>query len=188
MSVGENMKKRRKELGFNADYVAGKLNVSRSTIFRYENGDIEKLPVDIVNKLAEILQTTPDKLMDWNAEEKQLADKNSKPFAIESLYQITDIDKEVLSIYHSLPDEGKDKWIRNGYDLQTEYHRKAKSSDRKSVIDLVNSLLDAEDLAVRELANSSKWLYDQTDKLNPRHTGLLEDALLLIDSGKTKTA
>lgn len=63
MTIAERIKERRKELGYNADYVAEQLGVSRSTIFRYENGDIEKIPVDIVEKLANILKTTPDFLM-----------------------------------------------------------------------------------------------------------------------------
>ncbi|WP_143318660.1 helix-turn-helix domain-containing protein, partial [Carnobacterium maltaromaticum] len=52
MSVGEKMKQRRKELKISADEIAEKLNVSRSTIFRYEKGDIEKLPTNILNELA----------------------------------------------------------------------------------------------------------------------------------------
>jgi len=42
-----------------ADDVAYLLGVSRSTIFRYENGYIEKVPANILEKLAEILKTTP---------------------------------------------------------------------------------------------------------------------------------
>ena len=40
MNVGERIKIRRKELGYNADYLAKHLGVSRSTIFRYEKGEI----------------------------------------------------------------------------------------------------------------------------------------------------
>ena len=38
--TGEQMKKRRKQLNMSADELAEKLGVSRSTIFRYEKGDI----------------------------------------------------------------------------------------------------------------------------------------------------
>ena len=48
MTTGERMKHRRKELGLSAEYVADKLGVSPSTIYRYENGDIEKQPGDIL--------------------------------------------------------------------------------------------------------------------------------------------
>ena len=39
--TGEQIKKRRKQLGMSADELAEKLGVSRSTIFRYEKGDID---------------------------------------------------------------------------------------------------------------------------------------------------
>ncbi|MDH6363702.1 repressor LexA [Enterococcus sp. PF1-24] len=65
MSVGERMKQRRKELGISADIVAKKLSVSRSTIFRYEKGDIEKLPTKILDDIADVLKTTPAYLMGW---------------------------------------------------------------------------------------------------------------------------
>ena len=59
------MKKRRKEIGFSAEKVAERLGVSPATIYRYEKGDIEKVPVDSLAELAKILQTTPAYLMGW---------------------------------------------------------------------------------------------------------------------------
>jgi len=67
MSItGQKIKARRKELGVSADEVAAKLGVSRSTIFRYENGHIEKVPANVIERLAEILKTTPTHLMGWD--------------------------------------------------------------------------------------------------------------------------
>lgn len=72
MTTGERMKARRKELGYSAEYVAEKLGVSPSTIYRYEKGEIEKMPGDILAPIAEILRTTPARLMGWpDAEEKE---------------------------------------------------------------------------------------------------------------------
>lgn len=65
MNVGERMRDRRKELKLSADIVAEKLGVSRSTIFRYEKGEIEKIPIEVVSKIAEVLHTTPGWLMGW---------------------------------------------------------------------------------------------------------------------------
>ena len=71
MTTGERMKQRRKELGFSAEKVAERLGVSPATIYRYERGDIEKVPGDSLGELAKILQTTPAYLMGW--EEKPAA-------------------------------------------------------------------------------------------------------------------
>lgn len=65
MTTGQRMKARRKEIGLSAEYVAEKLGVSPATIYRYENGDIEKVPGDRLEPIAKILQTTPQTLMGW---------------------------------------------------------------------------------------------------------------------------
>lgn len=66
MSItGQRLKKRRKEINISADDVAVELGVSRSTIFRYENGYIEKVPANVIEELATLLKTTPAYLMGW---------------------------------------------------------------------------------------------------------------------------
>lgn len=71
MSVGRNIKARRKELGMNAETIAEKLGVSPSTIYRYEKGDIEKVDSAKLIQIAEILRTTPAELMGWEEEENK---------------------------------------------------------------------------------------------------------------------
>ena len=65
MTVGERMKARRKSLGISADKVAEALGVSRSTIFRYEKGDIEKVPSEQLEPIAYVLNTSVGYLMGW---------------------------------------------------------------------------------------------------------------------------
>lgn len=59
------MRTLRKELGISADDVAKALGVSRATVFRYEKGDIEKVPGSMLEPLAKVLHTTPAYLMGW---------------------------------------------------------------------------------------------------------------------------
>lgn len=66
MNVGDRMKQRRKELRLSAEDVADKIGVNRSTVFRYEKGEIEKLPIEILEPLSEVLRTTPQFLMGWD--------------------------------------------------------------------------------------------------------------------------
>jgi repressor LexA len=70
MTIGERIKQRRKELGISADDLGEKLGVARSTVFRYENGFIEKVPVDVIKTIANALQTTPEYLMGWEEVQK----------------------------------------------------------------------------------------------------------------------
>ena len=65
MTTGERIKKRRKELGITADNLGAEIGVDRSTIYRYEKGDIEKLPVSALEPLAGALRTSVAYLMGW---------------------------------------------------------------------------------------------------------------------------
>lgn len=63
MNVGERMKAIRKQQGISADVLAEAIGVSRSTIFRYEKGDIEKLPIEVVAHVASALHVSLAELM-----------------------------------------------------------------------------------------------------------------------------
>lgn len=66
MNVGERIKQRRKDLKMSADELATSVGVSRSTIFRYEKGDIEKVGPDVLKKIADKLIVSPADLMGWD--------------------------------------------------------------------------------------------------------------------------
>lgn len=68
MTTGQRMRERRKEIGLSAEKVAEILNLSPATIYRYENGDIEKVPGDFLGPIAKALNTTSAYLMGWEAE------------------------------------------------------------------------------------------------------------------------
>lgn len=62
MSIGERIKARRKQLGINADTLAERVGISRSTLFRWEKGDIDKKDGVILNRIASALHTTSEYL------------------------------------------------------------------------------------------------------------------------------
>ena len=66
MDVGKRIRERRKELNLSVDELAKKLNKNRTTVYRYEKGEIENLPMDILGPLAKALNTTPAYLMGWD--------------------------------------------------------------------------------------------------------------------------
>lgn len=71
MNIGQRIKQRRKELRMSADELGERLGKDRSTIYRYEKGDIENLPLDILEPIAAALQTTPQYLMGWENVKKK---------------------------------------------------------------------------------------------------------------------
>lgn len=77
MRIGERIKQRRLELGYTADMLAKMLNKNRATIYRYENGDIENMPIDVLEPLAKALNTTPAYLMGWKDSEQSVEQKST---------------------------------------------------------------------------------------------------------------
>lgn len=68
MSIGQRIKTMRKQRGLSIDDLAVKLDKNRTTVYRYETGDIENLPLGILDSLANALNTTPAYLMGWEDE------------------------------------------------------------------------------------------------------------------------
>jgi transcriptional regulator with XRE-family HTH domain len=55
-------------MGYSAEQIAEFLNVSPTTVYRYENGDISKLPAKFIGPLAHYLNVSPSYLMGWTDE------------------------------------------------------------------------------------------------------------------------
>jgi transcriptional regulator with XRE-family HTH domain len=74
MNIGNRIKARRTELKMSADHLAKLIGKDRSTVYRYESGSINKLSADMLEPLADALQTTPAYLIGLDrAEESEIA-------------------------------------------------------------------------------------------------------------------
>lgn len=103
MHIGQIIKQRRKELGISADKLGELLGKDRSTIYRYEKGDIENLPLDLLEPIAKALYTTPQYLMGWQDE---------KTNSLEPL-KLSEGEKMWMELYHRLSDETREKLIKS---------------------------------------------------------------------------
>ena len=65
MTIGKQIRKRRKELKMSVDELARKVGKDRSTIYRYENGDIGNMPLELVFPMVEALKMTPQELLSF---------------------------------------------------------------------------------------------------------------------------
>lgn len=68
MSIGENIHRRRIELGMTLEEVSKQVGVSRQTLSRYETGVIGNIPSDKIEALAKALHSTPAYIMGWDGE------------------------------------------------------------------------------------------------------------------------
>ena len=94
MNIGRRIKNRRKEIGMSADKLGEILGKDRSTIYRYEKGDIENLPLDILQPIAQALNTTPQYLMGWQEDKKSLPDE----------MKLTEGEKMLLDLFRQVPE------------------------------------------------------------------------------------
>ena len=101
MTTAERIKQRRKDLGLRAEDVAERIGVSRSTMFRYENGEIEKLPINHLVPIAKARHTSVDYLMGWTEDEKE-------PIPMDE----DRLDQEFVRLFEQLGNEQKDLIVR----------------------------------------------------------------------------
>lgn len=79
-SIMKRIKERREFLKLSFQQLADLTGMSKSTLQRYETGNIRNIPLDKLEILAKALQTTPEWILGWDRE-------------------ISDMDKTVLKMY-----------------------------------------------------------------------------------------
>lgn len=122
MSItGDRMQERRKELGINADMLAEHLGVSRSTIFRYENGDIEKVPANLLPDIAKFLKTSEAYLMGWrDVSESEIT--NIYPIELKRFPMLG----KIACGEPTYASEDRESYVMAGTDINADFCLKAK--------------------------------------------------------------
>lgn len=117
MSVGKRIKERRNELQMSVDNLATKLKKNRATIYRYEKGEIENLPIDIIESFAKALDTTPQYLMGWD---KKLSGMQMTDGDDESMYFAHD-ERNVKQVAIWYGEFGMDAFTDDEFEKLLEY-------------------------------------------------------------------
>lgn len=107
MNIGERIKQRRKQINMSAETLAEKLKMNPSTIYRYENGDIDKVDAEKLMYIADALRITPGWLMGW---EEQPYDLNFEERRVLNAYRAADptFKEIVLELLESHPAKEKE--------------------------------------------------------------------------------
>ncbi|KXL52703.1 helix-turn-helix domain protein [Anaerotignum neopropionicum] len=98
MEVGQRIKTCRKKRGLSVNELAEKLEKNRATVYRYENGDIENLPINILEPIAKALDTSPAYLMGWTQSCPPIAEKNANEAFIPTKHEL-----DVIMAYRNQP-------------------------------------------------------------------------------------
>lgn len=70
MSVGRRIRQAREAKGITQDELGKRCGTTKQTIFKYENGIITNIPLDRLERIAEILEVLPEDLMGWNRQDE----------------------------------------------------------------------------------------------------------------------
>lgn len=73
MTIGEKIRQLRIKNGYSQVDLAMKADVSKQTLYKYEHGIINNIPADKIERIAEILNTTPSYLVGWDDDEEYKA-------------------------------------------------------------------------------------------------------------------
>ncbi len=93
MTKGERISELRNRRGLGLTELAERVGSTKQNIYKYETGTVTNIPSDMIERIAEALNTTPAYLMGWEPERR-----------------VTDADR-LLSIFHALPEKEKAKLL-----------------------------------------------------------------------------
>lgn len=98
--IGSRMKRRREELDLTLDEVANSVGVAKSTILRYENGEISRPKIPVLHSIANALDVLPEWLLgqsdqmknedcwDWDGSCLKMLRQNSGITAEEAAFRL----------------------------------------------------------------------------------------------------
>lgn len=113
MKIGKRIKERRMELGISSEELGKAIGKSRATIYRYENGEIEKFPLEALVPIAKALSTTPAYLMGWTDDP---ADSGTPEKTIPVYENIEPIATQSLPVYDGIA-AGKPRFMNDKIQL-----------------------------------------------------------------------
>lgn len=88
--IGLRIKDLRQQCGISQIDLAKKINVSKQTLYKYENGVITNIPSDKIEELARVFKVSPAYLMGWQ----------SSPIIMKSV-ELTQTENEILLSYRN---------------------------------------------------------------------------------------
>lgn len=94
MTVGERIKKIRTEKDMQQIDLAVKCDISKQTLYKYENNIVTNIPLPTITKIAKALNVSEAIIMGWEESEDVTDDMVSEHIELISLYeQMNDMQK-----------------------------------------------------------------------------------------------
>lgn len=116
MDMKDKISTRRKELGLTLEEIGDFVGVGKSTVRKWETGDIANMRRDKIALLADALQVTPAYLMGWEEPDTKKAPSNDEVTFDDFTYAM---NEEA----HELTDEEKDKLLELAKFFREQRHK-----------------------------------------------------------------
>ena len=140
VNIGERIRSRRQALNLSVDELAARLGKNRATVYRYENNEIENLPLSVLEPLAKALQTSPTYLIGWaqdadNAPPWQSREEFMYEQQQDESNRLSDFMQNMKKVYHQLNTAGQEHLLQTAKDMtQIERFRKGTTSQKGKAI------------------------------------------------------
>lgn len=190
MNVGKRIRQRRVEIGMTVDELANKIGKNRATIYRYENGDIENLPLPVLEPIAKALGIEPSDLLSTSetisTEEKIIA--NLRKFNLSEEKKIIENIQSKLVMLNKDGLNKTDDYISDLVDNPKYCNEKIEKLNAD--YEITNATNEEEnifssDLQPKTLEENSSFTYKITE---PSPSFVAEDAALYTSEKKSKIA
>ena len=113
MSIGDNIRKLRKQHGYTQEYLAEVAGTTKQAIYKYETGIVTNIPTDKIEKLSALFGVSPSYLMGWEEEQPPIPDG------------LTEDERFWVEIYRKVSPEVQDLLITmvSSFDQQSDEAR-----------------------------------------------------------------
>lgn len=113
--------------GLTYDELAKRTNLPKSALYRYLNGDTEKIPIDRFQAVCHELHVDAGVILGWKEEQE----KNYQAYL--KMYLESKVEQELINTYRSLSLHGKNLLLDRAKELKILYGKKSEDSTPESV-------------------------------------------------------
>ena len=110
----------RLHLHLTLDDVARAVGVGRQAIYKYEQGTVTNIPLENLEKLADVLCTTPEYLACWTD-------------SVFDAHVFTDDEARLVAVYRGLSPRGKELFRERLEELKLLYGKKSEDRSAESI-------------------------------------------------------
>lgn len=174
MTVGQRIKKRRKQLGLSADQLGILIGKNRATVYRYESDEIENMPYDVMLPISKALNVSPIYLMGWEEEKESI--KTKYPYYDTAVSagcpQIVEGTPQTLI---TIPDEMLGKWAG-----QKDIYLTRINGESMNKVLPHNSLIVAKKITLDQLKNYDIVIFSHNQEYSVKRMVVLPEENKII--------